>query len=215
MLVAVDIETYQDNSLPKLVEKFIERKTQRLKDPSKIIEYTEKYRGELALSPLTGKIICINAIVAEDIDLPFDVLKPISKFSQIIDINESTLTEEQLLKNFNDFIKTVGSPLYLTYNGKKFDFPYIMIRASKYNINISLPIELYKTERHIDLLNNFFGQGSLKEWGYFYGITDIDGSDGSEIAEMFEKGDYQSIQNKCYNDCLVTLNIYKKLYHIF
>ena len=180
----------------------------------------------LGLSPFTGKITAIACIEVESRRGGVYFESP----DQAIDELDSegfkyqSTDEAGILKKFWELALHCNE--FVTYNGRAFDLPFIMLRSAVHNIrpakNISKARYLYQMDReavHIDLYdqltfyNAFHGRNmSLHMACQAFGITSPKegGMDGSKVGEAFKEGRHKEIAEYCLADVIATAELYKR-----
>ncbi len=221
----IDIETINGNNYEQAMQPFIEPLAGKRKKVTKasnnideFLDEGDKYQEALkkcALSPIGGRIACIG--VLEDDELSE------SKWHFIYDENENTmlLKLQKLIKPQTQLI---------TFNGRAFDFPFLMFRAAIHRVFLSLDIYPYnkdygKGNTHIDMkvhletiscLGNLSSDWSviktnLGEWLRYFGIGDklsIKAGDIS-IEDCIKTGNIEKLEQYSKNDVMKTYELYK------
>ncbi len=126
--------------------------------------------------------------------------------------------------------KLLEFPLLVSHNGTRFDIPVLTAHALKH-LNLLSPIareglKLFLREKEyenrraakytkrytdfaIDLLD--YLPVGLKKLALFFGFkTEID-LDGSKIAELYQRGEHETIAIYCGEDVLITLKVLNRL----
>ena len=154
--LALDIETIPDETKEKYLAE--PEPAKNIKDPDKIKEDIERKRAgmvsKMALSPFTGRI-CSFSIYGKDKE---------NRFSNTID--KICDAEEARVLGSLFALLTLGLAKYriITWNGYRFDFPYIYKRA----MSLSLPLpsgcpalnywgKRYSRFPHCDLMQELAG----------------------------------------------------------
>jgi len=227
-MIVFDLESYKD------VEdtNYISWKSNNIqapgnyKDPAKIAENIAQQKAELAdkfaLSPLTGKIILIGMLM--------DKLPPLYETDKTsyttYSVGGTTMhyiglsdnDESVLLSKWWDIFSfhNLNSPTIVSFNGKKFDLPFILHRSIikkalvPRRIKMSDYLNKYRNDPHFDVYNWFDG-GSLVEWSYRLGITDSLVRDGNKIGSWYEAGQMNVIADKNKIDLAQTFSIYQRV----
>lgn len=109
----------------------------------------------------------------------------------------------------------------VTYNGRQFDGPYLMIRSALHGIapTMNLAGHRYDTLPHCDLAEILTFRGvlrggfSLDYWCRRFGITSPkdEGLDGSRVQEYYEAGRLQEIVDYCIRDVAATARLFQRL----
>jgi uncharacterized protein YprB with RNaseH-like and TPR domain len=177
---------------------------------SKADEVIEK----AALSPVASRILCIGMYLEVEDENP---LFGESGFTLIYDKDEKKMLEE-----FANAIRNV--PTLITFNGRSFDFPFLMFRAAVHRIPLSLDIYPYNGKTgHIDMFVHLNSVGmlgnldsslrmvGLKKWLEYFGIgTKLSIADGElNLQEMDKAGNTEGILNYTKNDVMKTYELYK------
>jgi len=225
--MVLDIETYKDVEDANYIAwkiGSIASAPSNYKDPEKITKYINEAKktatSKFSLSPLTGKIILIGVASFKPLSLSDDGIKLTTEYGDMY-YKQFEGDEKELLKNFWDFFSSAqlvnGEPL-VTYNGKKFDLPFIFTRTMlllpgyqpKTRIKLNEYISKYNTDKHIDLYN-IFEEGSLVEWSYKFNIANTLERDGDKIAYYYENNNMEWIKSKNLIDISQTLVLYKAI----
>lgn len=147
---------------------------------------------------LTGRVICVG-------------VKPDGKEPVMFADDD----EEKLLVALHEYLLARFPYTIVTYNGKSFDQPFLVMRGMLYGLDFAslLPSDRY-SKSHVDLFE-MVGSGKwalpckLSEAAWFFGIPAVVGS-GSEVQEQYDKGDIDGIIDHCKSDIETT----EKLFHI-
>jgi uncharacterized protein YprB with RNaseH-like and TPR domain len=176
-------------------------------------EDEEKVKDSLALYPLTGEIVAIGMLNPDSLrgvmyfQAPELQIEPFEENG----IKFETGTEREILERFWDVIKSYDQ--FITFNGRTFDCPFIMIRSA---INRIKPTRELMPNRyngpHIDLLDQltFYGatrrRFSLDMWCRAFGIKSpkVEGITGQDVQRLFREGRYLDIARYCVRDLFAT-----------
>jgi predicted PolB exonuclease-like 3'-5' exonuclease len=201
--IVFDIETvpFLDNEYSETQREYVQRKlTQSLTRNSAIdpIAEEKKIKG---IDPYLSKIICLGLKMG---NAPGYAL-----------IGE----EATILEKFWAVLKTQYKPLFISYNGIKFDVPYIIRRSMKHRIkptNIQFPqiTKFIPFPPHFDVMQQFSGRDafySLKQACDFFGVpSPKDGAVAAEnVADAFYSGRISEIAEYCVRDLESTYTIFK------
>ncbi|MCX7836754.1 MAG: ribonuclease H-like domain-containing protein [candidate division WOR-3 bacterium] len=133
--------------------------------------------------------------------------------------------EGKILKDFWNYLKEKKPKQIVTFNGYKFDIPFIEARS--YFNNIAIPFEINKNKwqmmgsNHFDCLwallgmNEDFDLIPLVIVSYLFGIPvpeDYYLITGKDIEKEYLKGNWQGIINHCREDVYLTEQLYLKIY---
>ena len=183
-------------------------------------EEEEEIKLHTGFSPLTGHIVAIGILNpdtgkgAVHFQAPESNLKTVEEN----DVQYVPSTEKEILENFWEVIRYYDQ--YVTFNGRAFDCPYIMIRSAILGIKPSrnmMPYR-YSTEAHIDLLDqlSFYGavrrRGNLHLWCQAFGITSPKdkGVSGDDVARLFKEKEFLNIARYCFDDIKATAELFRR-----
>jgi DNA polymerase elongation subunit (family B) len=173
----------------------------------------EEIKDRLSFYPLTGEIVAIGLLDADTqrgmvfFQNAGDPLLPFEEDT----VRYETGTEKEILEKFWDVIK--GYDQFVTFNGRSFDCPFILIRSSIYRIKPTRDLMPGRySDIHIDLLEQltFYGASrrrfSLDMWCRAFGIKSPKetGITGDEVKELFKAGRYLEIARYCMGDLRAT-----------
>jgi hypothetical protein len=180
-------------------------------------EDIEKVKSDLGLYPLTGEIVAIGMLEPDSLkgavyfQSPGQLIAPFEEEG----IKYEAGTERSILQNFWSIIK--GYDQIITFNGRGFDCPFIMIRSAIHRIK---PTRQLMPNRyngsHIDLLDQltFFGASrrrfSLDMWCRAFGIKSPkeEGISGKDVKQLFEEGRFEEIARYCARDLFATRELF-------
>lgn len=189
-------------------------------------EDAEAVKEGLGFSPLTGQIVAIGVSNPETARGAVYFLSPDNKLDKTEDGNIQYIphpTEKDLLKSFWD--ASAHYDQFITFNGRSFDAPYLMIRSAINKIKPTKNLMTYryesdqygKTITHLDLLDRltFFGavrrKGNLHMWCKAFGIESpkSKGVSGEDVAQLFRDKKYLDIAKYCFDDLLATEKLWE------
>jgi len=167
----------------------------------------EEKTGSSFLPVPFHQVVSISAVIADE----FGNLVKVGSFKG--------LNEEELISDFFKFIDS-KKPKLISFNGRNFDLPMLMIRALKYNL--SLPAYFDNTNKwenyrsrysenfHIDLIEVLGSYGAvrglkldvLSQMAGLPGKYDVH---GDEVYRLYFDGELKKIEEYCESD---TLNTY-------
>ena len=209
--VAFDIETISDkNLIPFLKDPAPDK---RLKNEDKIAEQIAEKKAaqiaDMAKKPLYNKVICAG------------FYDGISSKAIVLKHGDD---EKMFLQNIWDILEEYD--YYITFNGRSFDFPALLMNSIRYQVKptVRVGLEMYRVSNHLDLrmILGFwdkYAEGTLDFFMRAFGISGgKKGVDGSMIADLYANKQYDVIADYCANgDCIDTWNLWKyvKEYSIF
>jgi 3'-5' exonuclease len=206
MALVLDIETVGQgiDEIPERALDYLYRALERdSPDPQEIERRREDLISRLGLDPTTGRVVCVGVF---DADGAF----------------ERTFTdssERDLLGSFWRFLAEVQPSLVVTFNGKRFDVPYLNIRSAIQGLapEVVIPFEPWSRAPHFDVREALEGddrrrRGSLDYFCAIFGIASPkEEMDGSQVAGAFAEGRIDDIARYCLADCRATAALYRRL----
>ena len=175
-------------------------------------EDIEAVKEGLGFSPLTGQVVAIGVLNPETAKGAVYFLDPEGESESREDGNVRYVphkTEKDLLKSFWDAAAHYDQ--FITFNGRGFDAPYLMIRSAINKIKPAKNLMTYRYESeqygkiitHLDLLDRltFFGavrrKGGLHMWCRAFGIKSpkSEGISGEDVAQLFKDKEYMKSPN--------------------
>ncbi|MCI0474106.1 MAG: ribonuclease H-like domain-containing protein [Ignavibacteria bacterium] len=133
-------------------------------------------------------------------------------------------SEKEMLEMFWQKIRNKGYNLFVTFNGREFDCPYIMLRSFQLGIkpsyNLMSGTDFNIKGYHIDLMkemtfNKHSPTGARRKFSLdFYckmlGIPSpkAEGVKGDMVSDLYNNGEYQKIADYCFGDVIATSNLF-------
>lgn len=213
MALIIDIETtswFKDEEHKKLV--LNERQDSRLKNPDLIAENHKKIILQAALSPYTGQVTIVgmkHTGSSESFIYTQGYTDPLDGY-----VNGFSTERELLVAVWASIAKAIDKgERVVTFDGKRFDLPYLFIRSLINNVSSGLDylglIHPYNHDNHLDI-KSLFDKGSLKEIAYVLDSQTDNTLDGSELPELW-KVDPAKVVEKCKSDLIQTEKIYERV----
>jgi DNA polymerase elongation subunit (family B) len=213
--VAVDIETVgQDwETLPVAVRTY-------LTDHAKTDAQREEVPGRLALHPGSGRIITIGLWYPDD-DRGRVLVEGSPEDWSASDDGTRIFRgpEAVLLREFWQLLSKKPMTV-VSFNGRAFDAPYLMIRSAVIGVEPSrnlLPYR-YSFKEHCDLLdvltfwNALRVNGNLEFWCCQFGIESPKaGVHGSDVGALYREGRLEEIASYCLRDARATATLFTRL----
>lgn len=227
-----DIETSPDDfdSLDESQQEYLLRRCETDED-------TEKAKMEMALSPLTSKVVCIGLQLMQSVGP--DEWETVNKAAYAVDesmednaIKTEKLgtgdpcyltTERKMLEDFWTILRKYNNSVLVSFNGRNFDAPYLMLRSALHRIKPSRNLMAgtkFNYPMHIDLIDqlSFFSTsyyGATRRYNFdFYarafGIKSpkSEGIDGSMVGEFYRAGKITEIAEYCLRDVTATWELF-------
>ncbi len=203
MAIVLDIETIGQpvEEIPERALDYLFRGLERdAPDPVELERRREELLSRLGLDPTTGRIVCIGVI---DTETPFE-----RTFAQS--------DEKELLESFWRWLDGARPTLFVTFNGRRFDVPYLNIRSAIHGIEPAYSIPLGWSS-HFDVREALEGddkrrRGSLDYFCAVFGVPSPKMEmDGSLVGQAYAEGRIEDIARYCLADCRATLDLYRRL----
>lgn len=220
--VGNDFESF-DETTQEVLTKWIKRESGSKDDyQAALVDLKEG----LGFSPLTGVIVAIGIYdVEREKGAVYFQSSPGQKDTNFEEENckFEVMDEKAMLQKFWEVVTKYDT--FVTFNGRGFDVPFLMIRSMILGIKPSknLMTNRYLSyqpgfAKHIDLLDqlSFYGalrrKGSLHLWCHALGIESpkAQGVDGDDVKKLFESGRAKDIALYNGRDLAATAALYKK-----
>lgn len=234
-----DIET---TAIP--FEEFSESQQEYLLRGAKNDEEVAKKKAEMALSPMTSQVATIGLKIIEiDDEGQENILKTgalmfnpnIIEDEVILDketdsegneISFHQSDEKDVLQGFWNLLAHYKNSTLITFNGRNFDAPFLMLRSALLEIMPTRNLmdgTKFNYPLHIDLLDEltFFTQtqyGATRRFNFdFYtqafGLESPKSKDvnGSVVSDLFAQGEYSIIAHYCLRDVIATWQLFKRI----
>ncbi len=215
MICIFDCETIPDLALTKA---YFQLDGSPLEITERAFELQEERSGSSFLPLPFHQVVAISAVICDD----FGRYK---KVSSIEGDNEATM-----IRNFLNFIEK-HNPKLVSFNGRNFDMPMLLIRAMKYNLTCSAYFETdnralnkskwdnyryrYSDRFHVDLMDHIseFGATRGLNLNLLCAMMGIPGKfdvSGDEVHRLYYENKLEEIQEYCESDVLNTYWLYIK-----
>jgi 3'-5' exonuclease len=182
-------------------------------------------KDELGFSPYTGKIVAIGVYDVEKDKgvVYYDAPNEKNKDEQVGSVILKQMTEAKMLEAFWDGALHYNT--FVSYNGRGFDVPYIIIRGAVHNIKPTkdLMFNRYVSSqkfdaKHIDLMDqlSFYGsvwkKPSLHVATRAFGIESpkAEGISGDDVGLLFKEKKFKDIARYNVRDIIATKELYVK-----
>jgi predicted PolB exonuclease-like 3'-5' exonuclease len=185
----------------------------------------EEARRAGGLSPFRGKIVAIGVINIDDgrscalYEVPGQTQLRVEKSGMRTYISG---TEKQILEKFWDFF--VSDSRFITFNGRQFDGPFLMIRSAINGIVPKRDLVGYRYGFHpnCDLREalNFFGTTNSRQFKFnldlackSFGVetSKSEGVDGRSVELWYRAGRHRELADYCLEDVRATAQLYEKV----
>lgn len=216
--LAVDIETVGKDweSFDRETQKYLINRGPGDQTEEEVIE-------RLPLNPGTGRIITIGmwrpgegtggVLIEDDNDDNPEEWENLEEGEMIY-----RGTEAEILEEFWRYISH-GVGRLITYNGRSFDGPFLMLRSATLGVEPSRSFSPYRYsfKRHCDLAEvvSFFGARRLESLDFWCRQAGIEspkkGIDGSKVGEAYQNGEIEKIGRYCLGDARATAELFNTL----
>jgi DNA polymerase elongation subunit (family B) len=189
-------------------------------------------------SPMTAHVVCIGLQLMQENEIPgqWEIVNR-AAFSADLALDDDErvevelvggdkcyiTNEKKLLENFWSILKKYPQAQLVSFNGRNFDAPFLMLRSAIYRIrpyrNLMAGTK-FNYPQHIDLIDEltFYNPSpyaATRRYNFdFYtrvfGITSpkSEGVDGSMVGDMFYDGKIKEISEYCMRDINATWELF-------
>lgn len=222
--LVIDIETIGENfdemdgTTKEVLTHWIKEEA---RDDDEFQKSLEEIKNGLGFSPLTGEIVAIGILDAEKGHGAVYFQSPdvvVQEFTEE-NIKYIPFSEKDMLERFWSVAENYDQ--FITYNGRAFDAPYLIVRSAVNKIRPSKDLmsnRYVNSQRgcqHIDLLDqlSFYGavkkKGSLHLWCRAFGIKSpkAQGVTGDDVAALFRNKQYIDIAKYNVGDLYATRDL--------
>ena len=224
--IIFDIETAGEDfeKIDQITKNFLAKKAKAKTNSEKEQkEELEKTKKELVFSPLTAEIVAVGVLDAETQKGAVYYQNP--EGAEEIEENGVKLkpmNEKEILENFWRVVEKGDE--FVSFNGRGFDAPFLMIRSAIHKIlpSKNLLANRYlnlqpRDAKHVDLMDqmNFYGavwgKNNLHLACRAFGIKSPkeDGIDGDDVTRLFREGKYLEIARYNVRDLFSTAKLYE------
>lgn len=207
-VIAWDIET-----VPQQLDDLSERQRRRLhlevegqreRNPS--MSDDELIRRACSFHPMLGRICCVSFVRQPEDGMP----RPHSY------VAPTRADEADMLRQLWADIAGFRRPLWVTYNGKRFDCDWLRVRSAAHGIAPTrrdiLDTYPFRHEPHCDLAKVFDCRAGLADLCDLVGVPNPKSDlDGSQVAEAVKQGRIADVVRYCEADVVATLAAYEAL----
>lgn len=220
MGIVFDIETvgFEMENLSESQREFLFRYAEKEQDDKLKEQKKEETERYLSLYPFTAKVLAIGMLNTET---EGSLVLYNSKEGDEVIVEEKNLIyknldETEILRLFWNYLSKTNK--IITFNGRNFDIPFLMIRSAILGVKPSLNLiqNRYNITHHIDLLDQFTFYGITKKFNldfycHAFGISSpkSKGITGMEIKELYRAGKIKDIAVYCGEDVKATFGLYK------
>lgn len=220
MNLICDIETvgFEFESLSESQQEYLLRYIEQEPDILKRETLTEETKRFLSLYPLTAKVVAIGLMntETEKIMIFYESASDDDIVIEEKGIKYKPMSELKMLQNFWQYVSK--SEKVITFNGRNFDIPFLMIRSAMLQVKPTKNLMKYRydTKEHVDLLDQLTFYGSTRKFNldfycHSFGIKSpkSKGITGMEVKELYKAGRIKEIAIYCSKDVKATYELYK------
>jgi len=204
--LVLDIETVSQSveEVPDRALEYLFKSLERDRpDEEELKRRREEMISRFGLDPTTGRVIVIG-------------LLDLGTRAETVFSDDS---EKELLSKFWDWLAANEHEPYVTFNGKRFDIPFLNIRSAIHGLTPSkaIPADPLTTRPHFDVREVFEGsdrrrRGSLDYFTAIFGVPSPKSKmDGTQVNDVYAEGRLDDIVQYCLEDCRATAAIYERL----
>ena len=190
-----------------------------------------------SLTPFTGKVLCIGLMVYDFVNDDWEIVKQgvlatnpdsddteVHEMLIVNDVKMQLSTEKKVLEDFWKILKYYDFPTIITFNGRNFDAPFLMLRSAIYKIRPTINLmsgTKFNYYNHIDLIDEltyyssgFMGATKRFNFDFYaqsFGIVSpkAQGVDGSKVPTLFAEGKIVEISEYCMRDVVATFELFQ------
>lgn len=208
-----------DEKSKQIFHEWAERESRNKEDLERSLE---SIKEGLPLSPFLGEIVTIGLIDQNDKGGVYFQ----APHGKVEDFEESEVkyrvgSEKDILEHFWDIARHYTT--FVTFNGRGFDVPYLMIRSAVHGIRPSRDLmsnrylSMQRGVRHVDLSDQMTFYGAIWKKPKLHFVTKAFGIespkqgdiDGKEVPKAFHDKRYEEIARYCMADVVATKKLYE------
>lgn len=212
--VVFDIET-----LGSPFEDFDEAQQEYLMKAADTEEDRAEVIARLSLSPFTAQVVAVGMLNPDSGLGKVFYQHPGGSSEKSSDglIEFMPGTEQEILTEFWKAVGRYGQ--FITFNGRTFDCPFLMLRSAILNVKPSRNLMPYRysANEHCDLLDQLTFYGAFRKFSLdFYcrsfGIRSpkSEGVSGEDVGPLFRDGKYRTIAEYCLGDVRATSQLFER-----
>lgn len=208
-----------DEKSKEIFHEWAERESRNKEDLERSLQ---SIKDGLPLSPFLGEIVTIGLIDHNDKGgAYFQAPKNKVEDFEEGDVKYRVGSEKDILEHFWDIARHYTT--FVTFNGRGFDVPYLMIRSAVHGIRPSRDLmsnrylSMQRGVRHVDLSDQMTFYGAMWKRPKLHFVTKAFGIespkqgdiDGKEVPKAFHAKRYEEIARYCMADVVATKKLYE------
>lgn len=183
-------------------------------------DYANEHNGSTFLPLPYHRLVTLSAVIANDF----------GEFIKVGDFGNGSDNEEEIIRHFFSFIDE-KNPRLVSFNGRGFDMPMLLIRAMRYNISFPAWFDQnnpqlnkskwenyrqrYSEAFHTDLLDSLGNFGAVRNLKLdlictMAGIPGKYDVSGDQVTTLYFQGELEKIKEYCQSDVLNTYWLWLK-----
>lgn len=186
---------------------------------AKTPEEMEEAKMSLNFYPLTAQVVAIGMLEAESEKgcVYFQNAQGTKEKFEEKEIVFISGTEKEILSHFWNQMNRYDQ--FVTFNGRIFDGPFLMIRSAIHQIRATKNLSPYRYAHnaHIDLADQLTFYDALRKkfslhmWCKAFGIESPKegGITGFDVKDLYAQGRYHDIARYCFQDIRATKKLYQ------
>ncbi len=221
-ILVFDIETVSDKfeELPQEVQNYLTKYADTDEKRNEIID-------SMSFNALTAGIAAIGML---DYNTGKGCIMVNAEAGTVLEnrregFNYITASEGEIIRKFWEVLEAKNYNLFITFNGREFDCPFIMLRSIflkiKPGCNLMRGSEWNFREYHVDLLKEFSfyshgGRGARRKFSldfycHKFGIESPknNGVSGEMVNKLYMEKRYQEIADYCIGDVIAESQLFK------
>jgi len=217
--IVFDIETYGCNmeELTESQQEYLQRDAMKERDEELRSQKLEDAERFLSLYPLTAKVVAIGMYDVEK-NKPYVYYENdvVEDWTDETGVQLKGLPEKDMLAKFWNIIAVTDQ--VITFNGRNFDIPFMMMRSAKLGVKPSKDLMGYRysISNHVDLLEQFTFYGVTRKFNldfycHGFGIPTPKSKEvsGNEVKHLYDEGRVKDIALYCGRDITATYKLYE------
>ena len=217
-VVAFDFESHYDEDTKSYLLKYAETDAEK-----------ESVIQNLVFNPFTSFVVAIGVLDVNDNKGCVYINTETGTSEQITSQNDNIVyragDEKYIINEFWKLLKNKNYDYYVTFNGREFDCPFLMLRSAILNIkpliNIMKGSEYNFNSYHIDLIKELtfykHGQGAKRKFNLDFYCKQFnikspksEGVSGDKVSELYKNKEFQKIADYCIGDVIAEAELFKK-----